>query len=237
MLKNVIQSIAKITGHQIVSLERAQCDSYCLQSVLNDRGINLVIDVGANLGQFAQEMRYMGYEGQIISFEPLATTHKELTRIAAHDPNWSVAPRMALGASSGEVRIHVAGNTVSSSIYPMLDAHQRVAPESAYVNEESVPLNKLDDVCPMNTDQRALLKIDVQGYEKAVLDGASQILERCQAVVIEMSLVPLYEGQMLALGLWSALERLGFQACNFRPGFRDPSSRRMLQMDGVFVRR
>ena len=85
-------------------------------------------------------------------------------------------------------------------------------------------------------DARLLLKVDVQGYEKAVLDGAGSVLKNCRAIIVEMSLVPLYEGQSLAMELWDYLTTLGFQACDFSPEFRDPQSGRTLQMDGVFVR-
>jgi hypothetical protein len=119
----------------------------------------------------------------------------------------------------------------------MLTAHQRAAPDSAYVQTETIALNPLDEVCPLVPEDRLLLKVDVQGYEKNVLDGASRVLKHCRAIIVEMSLVPLYDGQSLALELWEYLMSLGFHACYFTPGFRDPRSGRMLQMDGVFVRR
>ena len=88
---------------------------------------------------------------------------------------------------------------------------------------------------PFQSD-RLLLKVDVQGYEKAVLDGAGTVLKNCRAIIVEMSLVPLYEGQSSAIELWDYLTRLGFEACDFSPEVRDPQSGRILQMDGVFVR-
>ena len=97
-------------------------------------------------------------------------------------------------------------------------------------------MNRLDDVYYLSQGDRLLLKVDVQGYEKAVLDGAVQLLTNCRAIIIEMSLVPLYEGQYMAWELWEHLMSVGFQACYFNPGFCDTNSWRMLQMDGVFVR-
>jgi FkbM family methyltransferase len=237
MLKELVQSLAHLTGHEIISLDRAQGDRRCVAAILDEKRINIVLDVGANFGQFAQWIRKIGYKGRIVSFEPLADAHQKLREIAAQDFRWTVAPRMALGCASGEVEIHVAGNSASSSVLPMLAAHQNAAPHSTYVDAERVPLNRLDEVYPLSEDDRPLLKVDVQGYERAVLDGALHVLKNCQAIIIELSLVPLYEGQSLAIELWEHLNRLGFQACYFNPGFRDPQSRRMLQMDGVFVRR
>ena len=233
MLKEVVRSLAHLGGCEIVSLDRAQGDRRCVAAILNEKRINMVLDVGANVGQFAQWIRKTGYTGRIVSFEPLTEAHHKQSKIAAQDSQWTVAPRMALGCASGEIEIHVSGNGVSSSVLPMLTVHEKAA---TYVDVERVPLNRLDDVCPLSQENRVLLKIDVQGYEKAVLDGAALVLKDCQAIIIEMSLVPLYGGQSLAVELWEYLNALGFQACYFNPGFRDPRSKRMLQMDGVFVR-
>jgi hypothetical protein len=81
------------------------------------------------------------------------------------------------------------------------------------------------------------LKIDVQGYEKQVLEGAPRVLGSCRAVIAEMSLLPLYEGQVLAKELWNQLTEQGFEPWSLEPGFRHPATGRMLQLDGIFVRR
>jgi len=237
MLKGMVRSLAHLGGYEIMSLQRAQADRRCVATLLREERVNLVVDVGANLGQFARWIREVGYRGRILSFEPLAHAHHDLASVARQDPLWTVASRMALGDASGEIEVHVAGNSVSSSILPMLAAHQLAAPDSAYIETEKVMVNRLDDVCPLVPEDRLLLKVDVQGYERAVLDGAPRVLKCCRAIIIEMSLVPLYEGQSLAMEMWEYLMSLGFQACDFNPGFRDPTSGRMLQMDGVFVRR
>jgi FkbM family methyltransferase len=237
MFKQMFKSMVNLTGHEIMALDRAQGDRQCVAAILTEKRINVVFDVGANLGQFAQWIRKSGYAGRILSFEPLADVYRKLTKAAARDSQWIIAPRMALGCASGEIEIHVSGNSASSSVLPMLAVHQKAAPHSAYIDTEKVPLNRLDDVYALSQEERPLLKVDVQGYERAVLDGAPHILKSCQAIIVEMSLVPLYDGQSLATELWEYLMRLGFQACYFNPGFRDPGSKRLLQMDGVFIRR
>ena len=236
MLKEMVRSLVHLSGYEIMSLSRAQADRRCVAAILKEQQINVVLDVGANIGQFARWIRNAGYAGNIVSFEPLSDAHQKLSQMAKRDSRWIVAPRMALGSVSGRIEIHVARNGVSSSILPMLAAHKDAAPDSTYVEAQSVVLNRLDDVYSISQEDRLLLKVDVQGYERAVLDGAACLLRNCRAVIIEMSLVPLYEGQSLAMELWAHLMRVGFQACYFNPGFRDPRSGRMLQMDGVFVR-
>jgi hypothetical protein len=110
------------------------------------------------------------------------------------------------------------------------------APRSIYVGSETVPVNRLDDLCALSPDDRALLKIDVQGYEDKVLEGASRVLSACRAVHVEMELLPLYEGQVLARELWDLLTAQGFEPWSLEPGLRDPVTFRLLQIDGVFVR-
>jgi FkbM family methyltransferase len=178
----------------------------------------------------------LGYRGKIVSFEPLTTAHASLTRNASRDDLWRIAERTALGAENGMIDMHVSGNSVSSSVLNMLQSHSNAAPASAYVKSESAPIKKLDDLSVITSSDRTLLKIDVQGFESEVLRGAEDTLELCHAVILEMSLIPLYEGQASALWLWNYLVDKGFEPWSLEPGFRNPSSQRMLQCDGYFIR-
>lgn len=200
--------------------------------------IDLVLDVGANKGQFASEIRGYGYAGRIVSFEPLSQAHGQLLRSSAGDPMWDAYPRCALGDHNGEVEINIAGNSESSSILPMLESHRSAAPESAYQGKEIVPINTLDAVAGQYLkDARApFLKIDTQGFEWHVLDGARDILPHIKGILVELSLVPLYEGQHLWRDVIDRLETAGFTLWAFQPVFSDRSQGRSLQVDGIFYR-
>jgi FkbM family methyltransferase len=236
MFKEIFRYLVNRSGYEIMTVGRAHGYPNRVASILGEQQINMILDVGANMGQFAEWIRKVGYAGAIVSFEPLANAHRELCRAAQLDKNWNVAPVMALGCERGEATIHVSRNGVSSSLLAMDTAHKQAAPDSNYIRTERVALNRLDDVCSPSPADRLLLKIDVQGNEKSVLEGAASVLSFCRAIIIEMSLVSLYEGQPLALELWEYLAALGFQAHYFNPGFRDPKSGRLLQMDGLFAR-
>ena len=207
-------------------------------AMLSRHGIRTVIDVGANDGGYAGYLRRGGFDGRIVSFEPLPDVHNVLASRARHDPAWIVAPQCALGSTTGQVEIHVAGNSKSSSLLPMLKTHVDAAPYSATVGKVSVPLMRLDDVelDALRSGDSMFLKIDTQGYELPVLEGAGATLSRCTGVQLEMSIEPLYEGQVLYRGLIGWLEARGFHLWNLLPGFSDPSTGRLLQMDGVFFR-
>jgi len=235
-IKNLIRAAVKKRGYEILGPDRSFAGERSLDSLLKSELITHVLDVGANEGQFAKELREGGYAGRITSFEPLPKAHAELLAVSAKDRSWNVAKRTAIGAEDSTVTIFVAGNSVSSSLLPMHDNHVKAAPESRYVGNEIVPLHRIDTLIKPTLGDRLLLKIDVQGYEIPVLDGATALLAACRAVKLEMSLTPLYEGQADPFELWQRLAMLGFEPWSFEPGFRDPTTQRMLQMDGVFVR-
>lgn len=210
-----------------------------LDRLLRHCGIDLVLDVGANTGQYAAELRAHGYAGRIVSFEPLAAAHERLSLAARKTAGWEVAPRMAIGDSEGTVTIHLAGNSVSSSILDMLPAHERAAPGSAYIASETVPLRRLDSVAGefLTGSRRVLLKIDTQGYEDRVLAGAAGVLDRVTAIQTELSLVPLYAGQLLFDEMRRRIELLGFELFAVFPGYVDERTGQTLQLDGFFLRR
>ena len=146
---------------------------------------------------------------------------------------------MALGDMDGEITIHVAGNSLSSSVLDMLPEHERAAPGSAYVDSETVPLRRLDNVAGdfLGGSRRVLLKIDTQGYEERVLTGAQGMLDSVVAIQSELSLVPLYAGQPLFDEMRSKIEAIGFVLSAVFPGYVHEQTGQTLQIDGFFVRR
>jgi FkbM family methyltransferase len=236
--RRAVKRVLRSVGYDVIQYRPSSSDSAKLSRLLRHAGIELVLDVGANEGQFATELLAGGYRGRIVSFEPLRQAHDRLRQVAAREPRWTVHERCAIGDSDGEVQIHVAGNSVSSSIRPMLEQHAQSAPESRYVGTESVPLRRLDDIAmPYLADAREVfLKVDTQGYEAAVLRGAPALLQRVRAVQLELSLVPLYEGQELWQHFLALMQAQGFELWTLLPGFVDEASARTLQADAVFVR-
>ena len=174
-VKPLIRRALRRLGYDVRPYQPNYFPELQLKALLRSQGTDLVLDVGANAGQFGMALREIGYAGRIVSFEPLAAAREQLLAASAGDPQWQVAERCAIGEEDAELDIHVAGNSVSSSVLPMLDAHLRTAPESRYVATERVALRRLDSVAPSYIDgsRAALLKIDTQGYEDRVLDGAT----------------------------------------------------------------
>lgn len=204
---------------------------------LDQHDVRSVLDVGANTGQFGRDLRRARFTGRIVSVEPLGAAYRELAAQLAGDPAWT-AEQAAVSDRPGTLTINVASNSVSSSVLPMRTEHLDAAPAARYVDTEEVPATTVDDLVARHRldPARTLLKIDVQGYEKSVLDGAAATLPAFAAVRTEMSLVPLYEGQALLPEILAYLAERGFELWQIERGFTDPHTRRVLQVDGVFFR-
>jgi FkbM family methyltransferase len=198
---------------------------------------DLLIDVGANVGQFAGWARTAGFGGPIVSFEPQVEEHGYMTGLAAPDPLWRVAPRMALGAEAGVAELNVAANSESSSLLGMLDVCVENAPEAAYVGSVETPVMRLDDALDASeaAASRAFLKIDAQGYEFEVLSGGPRTLDAVSAVWLELSLEPLYDGAAPTSAIVRLLAAAGLELSYVARGFAGLDGR-MLQIDAGFTR-
>jgi len=225
-------------GYDLSRIDRASHPLARRKMLLETNAVDVVLDVGANAGQFAMETRRdVGFSGRIISFEPLSSAFELLQNNAGGDPLWQVI-NCALGSAESSQEINVAGNSYSSSLLNMLSAHLRAAPDSRYVAKERIEVRSLDSMFDglCSGDDSVYLKIDTQGYESEVIRGAEEALARIGTVQLEMSLVPLYEGQGTFADLHGLLSEKGFRLVSVEPGFSDPALGQMLQVDGIYHR-
>lgn len=231
-----LRPILRRTGFDLVRFPGKRHD-FLRSQMLKRLAADLVIDVGANAGQFAAEVRAGGYGGKLVSFEPMSDAYTRLAQVAGPDPAWDVQ-KLALGAESGELLLNIAGNSISSSLLPMLNRHSTVSPLSRYVGTQEVSVDTLDHACAeyIAQAQSPFLKIDTQGYEHQVLAGARDSLAKVAAVELELSLVPLYEGQVLLPELVAVMQEKGFRLTVVSSGLVDPSSGETLQVDAIFER-
>lgn len=232
-----IQSFANLMG---VTVRRypAGDDLFRVVTLMQTVGVTVLLDIGANDGGHARAVRRLGYGGRIASFEPTSSAWQRLDRAAVSDPMWDIFP-WAVGDADQDVKIGVAGNAGhSSSVLPMLETHALAAPDSKYVSSENVQMVRLDSVWDAVVAEADIpfIKIDVQGAEGLVLDGASTSLDRVVGVQTELSLAALYDGQTDYQEVLDRLTSRGFALAGVIPGFSDPRTGRMLQFDGIFIR-
>jgi FkbM family methyltransferase len=233
-----LQRLARRFGYDLTPRKKAKPPKAQLTAVLARFGISCVLDVGANRGQYGAMLRAWGYRGRIVSFEPLADAHSALSQRAGADPGWEVAPRLALGERNGEVEIAVSAESHMSSILPQSSLLEEISPSSAVIGGETVPLRRLDGVVGsyLTADDRVFLKIDTQGYEARVLVGAGELIERLFGIQLEMSLVPIYQGEQDFRTTLDVLAAAGFELYLLLPGYFERKLARQLQVDGVFMR-
>ena len=195
-----------------------------------------VLDIGANKGQFARELRRYGYRKRLVSFEPLSSAYATLCKAAKDDALWDIAPRMALGSAEGTAEINISKNLASSSLLAVNDRSVSAAAESAFAGTEAVAVRRLDDVIEARWGRPFGLKLDTQGFELHVLQGAAAVLASTELVVVEMSLAGLYDEGARFVDLYRVLEESGFRCISLVQGFADNVRHELLQVDGVFVR-
>ncbi|MEJ7670363.1 MAG: FkbM family methyltransferase [Casimicrobiaceae bacterium] len=181
-----------------------------LRDFLRQLRIDCVLDVGANRGQFARELRGIGYNGRIISFEPIGNEFLVLKEQFKNDLKWS-GHQVALGSKEETMPITIPKLTVMSSL---LDS----AAADRDARKELVEVRRLDNMLPsLMTDfesSRVFLKMDTQGYDLEVFRGASGCIENIQGMQSELSIQPLYKNMPHYLEALEAYEAAGFALYN-----------------------
>lgn len=180
------------------------------EALLSSLDFETILDVGANVGQFAVVATTCLPKAQVHSFEPISDCFRKLETVAVRYPR--VRPHnFALGEIETTTDINVSASSGSSSILKFSDSQERIYPGTAVAGNESIVVKRLDAVAAkLPIRGRCLLKMDVQGFELHVLKGAEATLSDVSHVYLEVSFVELYRGQALAGELVTWLESRGF---------------------------
>ncbi|MGH9675470.1 MAG: FkbM family methyltransferase [Candidatus Acidiferrum sp.] len=215
-------------------------DHFQRQSALmRDRKTNLVLDIGANKGQYGKSLRdNIGYKGRIVSFEPLRDAFAILQRAAAQDPLWE-CHNIAFGDSAGTATINISANSHSSSMLPVSARTLEIEPSIGYVGTQEVPVYRLDSLLDQfaKPDDKIYLKIDTQGYELKILNGALGVINRFELIQLETSFFEIYRGETLIGDVIKFLDCLGYRVVSIEPGWENPATGELLQADFIFGRK
>lgn len=204
--------------------------------LLRSLGIQTVIDVGANEGQYARTLRGDGYQGLIVSCEPAAAVFKELERACRRDARWT-AYRVALGSTEGEAELGVSASTVFNSFLSATAAALAIDRDAAATSSEMVPITTLDTfVAEVRPTGPIGIKLDVQGYEAEILKGAEATLSRARYLELELSPEPVYEGEARMLAVMLQLEERKLLFAGAESAWMDKAGRAW-QLNCFFVRR
>lgn len=232
------KKIAGYFGYEFVKIRRMvyrDINSHLL-GLFDSLKINCVFDVGANMGQFALNLRSAGYKGQLISFEPIKQCYEHIKQY--EDDNWKIV-NYALGSDTGNVDINVTNKNVFSSILPPNEYSSQRFKDSIKIDHvESIEVKRIDDVFQQLTkgigEPRIFLKLDTQGYDLEVMRGASESLQFIYGIQSEISCKPIYEGMPGHIEALNYFCQLGYEITGIFPLSHDKNDLSLLEFDCVF---
>jgi FkbM family methyltransferase len=204
--------------------------------LIRQQRVDLVLDVGANVGQYASLLRAWGYRGRIVSCEPVSEPFQKLKARAEADPLWEVL-NIGLGDQDATSSINVSANSLYSSVLDTTPELHSYDAGSKAVRSEQITLRRLDSLLPevLGASTSVFLKIDTQGYERQVVEGAGSALGSLKGVQLELSETPMYAGEASFLHMTTIMASKGFRIGLIRPFAFDPRTRFLVQSDVVFV--
>lgn len=170
--------------------------------------VGTVFDVGASRGQFAVFALHRFPEARVVCFEPLPAAQETLRKLLP--PARTTVHPIALGRDRSRLDLHVSARDDSSSLLPIGDGQLNAFPGTQETRRVQVRVGVLEDFLIPDPPKLTLLKIDVQGYELAVLQGAGNRLDLVAEVIVECSFVELYTGQPMADAVVCHLRAAGF---------------------------
>jgi FkbM family methyltransferase len=206
-----------------------------LLKIIKEINVDLILDIGANKGQFGAMMYDYGYSNKMLSFEPLSEMYKLLTDCSGAFEKWHIYERCCIGDSETTTNINVSNMVGNSSIMPIKSTKYNVQ-QSHYIASEEVKqitLETLNHDALIKASKNIFIKMDVQGFEHIILSKLKDINYKVAGFYIELSLVNLYEGQEDYLYICKQLKDLGYDLVYIVP--ESIRNGRMIQFNGVFL--
>jgi len=231
-VKRIVKTTFRLCGLNIERINTAD-NNY---DWLLKYGIETVLDIGANTGQFAEMIHKILPSAAIVSFEPIEKCYQMLIKNMASVPKFR-AFNYALGEKDTNAEMCVNDYTASSSLLQMEDLHKQAFPFTANACKEMVKIKQLDGVArDLDLTDNLLIKIDVQGYEDRVIRGGQETVSRAKVVIIETSFQSLYIGQPMFEDIYDMLKQIGFRYIGALEQLRSPLDGSVLQADSVFIK-
>lgn len=240
MLRVFLKFLARMKGYQAIRKSRHPSLESHLEILFQHYRIDLVIDVGANTGQFGQSLRDFGYRYDIVSFEPNPEAYHDLLVKSDKEDRWA-AYNLALGAEDGERDLIFSKNSLLSSFHPPSSfSKDSFGEQTDIVRTSPVPVATLDSFLTKQNirleGKRVLLKLDTQGHDIEVCKGAVQSLPAITLLQSELSFKALYDGIPTYLEALHVYAGYGFEPTGLYPVGRDPDTMAIIEADCLFAR-
>lgn len=235
MIRKLANKFIKKPVPKIISSNNEEIEFTTKHAWIKKYPITKILDIGANEGQAASRFRWLFPETKIISFEPLPETYQILLENFKNDINFT-ANNFALGNKAGKETIHLNEYSPSSSILKLGTEHKNQFTHAVKETSVEIEIKELD-LLPnlVNDDDIVLIKIDVQGFEKYVIQGGEAIIKKATILIVELSFKTLYENEPLFDDVYQQLRALDFTYIGSFDQLRSPKDQEILQQDAIFI--
>jgi len=236
-VKNLLAGVLESRGYRVVPGDLPWAVPHFAHRAILECGVSAVLDIGANVGQFAIDLRASGFAGRVVSFEPQAAAFAALSQASAADPGWE-CHRLGLASQPGRLAMHISAFSPSSSMLPIGQRHVELFPFTAETGIEEVEVVRLDDWVAARTDLPAglFLKVDTQGFETPVLKGGTRTLAAAAGALVELNFAELFDGQSKYYDVMRLLDEAGLKLFSLFDMSLAPENRSYLWGDGLFLR-
>lgn len=199
-------------------------------------GIKVIIDIGANNGEFAEFLSTYFDAKLTIAIEPLPGCAAQIRQREKAIKNLTVF-ECAVSDHEGQAVLFENVYAPASSLLPVSKISSDEFPQTAgHQKEEVVAVRRLDDLIDLGPHEKEILiKIDVQGLEDKVMRGGEKTFRSAKFVLIEMSFVPMYDGQPLFEEAHELLVNMGFRFSGIKNQVDSLTTGRPLFMHCLYV--
>tara|TARA_B100001063_G_C16759604_1_gene555211 strand:- start:1885 stop:2622 length:738 start_codon:yes stop_codon:yes gene_type:complete len=236
-LKSITNSFLRLFNLRLSKITLSNDFFYYILKTLNHFKIDIVIDIGANKGQFAEKLINIGFNKKILSFEPMEKVYEILKKKTQNYNNWEAPEKIGFGNKIENKTLNISQNSVSSSILKMNKGHILQEPSAKFINKEKIKLTTLNNYLNDKKfrNKKIFVKIDTQGYEKNIILGASKVLKKIQGIMLETSILTLYKGEEDFLKMIKFMKKKGFYIWSIERGFSNKYTGRVVQLDIIFI--
>lgn len=228
--KELLRKLVRRVGFEVFAYNHQRIHDLRKAKLLRDLRVSVVLDAGANAGQYGLHLRELGYSGRIVSYEPIPKVFELLQRVAANDPKWE-ALNLAVGDRDAECEMNVADISEVSSLLRATGAS--TTGDWTNTTKQPVTARRIESLLRemQGRGDTLYLKLDTQGFEQAALIGAEPVLQEFAAIELEASTVPLYDGETLLPELMQWLASRGFSVFSMDTVVVDHITGRVLQFE------
>ncbi len=196
-MKKILKKIINLFGFEINRINSKKLDFDEIYRLFLDNEL-IIFDIGANKGQSIERFRKIFPKCTIHAFEPIHYEYKNLVKKYSGEKN-IILNNFALGEKKHTKEINLAKRSGVSSFNEFNKDHLWIKTRSKEYNtdvenfltgRETVKIDKIDNYCLENNINKIdILKIDTQGYEDLVLEGARETLKKNIISAVELELI------------------------------------------------